>query len=136
MSTPQQSRIPRVLVADDDRDHAEAMAELIRLTCAWDVRTAYGGVQAIHRARTYEPDVLLVDLEMPDLNGFDVARSVRDEPVSVPCVIAVTGNSDLQRQAGQDERFDDALLKPVDGMQVIALLQRYAETHAVRAHDG
>jgi PAS domain S-box-containing protein len=105
----------RILVVDDNRDSAESLATLLRLL-GNDVRTAYEGRQALVVAGSYRPDLVLLDLGLPGLNGYEVARQVRSLPgLADSAIIALTGfgtNEDraLTRLSG----FDDHLVKPVD----------------------
>ena len=65
----------RLLVVDDNRDSADSLAALLRLE-GFEVQTAYGGRQAIETAEQFRPTVLIVDLVMPIVNGFEVARQI------------------------------------------------------------
>jgi CheY-like chemotaxis protein len=113
----------RVLVADDDADTADSLALLLRL---WghDVRAAYEGVEALALAFFYLPDVLLLDVAMPGLDGFRLARLVRSQPrLDGAVLVAVTGYADdAHRQMGLRAGFDHYLVKPVEPAVIVALL--------------
>jgi two-component system, chemotaxis family, CheB/CheR fusion protein len=110
----------RVLVVDDNRDAADTLAALLR-HAGHDVETAYDGVEALANALTFRPDVALLDLGLPILDGYGLAQRLRENFGSSIELIAVTGWSDpgeggLTRDAG----FVHNLVKPVD---VDALLE-------------
>src|SRR5438309_10107199 len=92
----------RVLVADDCRDTTDSTAELISL---WghDARRAYGGADALEAAAEYRPDVVLADLSMTGLDGFELARRVRQLPgLGATLLVAITGHTGggQRRRAG------------------------------------
>ncbi len=113
----------RVLVVDDNVDSAEILAKLLRMS-GHDVRTAYTGPTALEAAVAHLPDVVLLDIGLPGLNGYEVARRLRQDPqLKDVRLVAMTGygqESDLQlaREAG----FDRHLVKPVDFLKVQELL--------------
>jgi PAS domain S-box-containing protein len=105
----------RVLVADDNKDAADALAMLLELA-GHEVRVAHGGRAALSLAQTFRPDVAVLDIGMPELNGYEVAKELRREPWgSRMCLIALTGwGQDDDRQRAKDAGFDRHLTKPVD----------------------
>jgi CheY-like chemotaxis protein len=110
-----------VVVVEDNRDGAETLAHLLRLK-GYVVRVARDGVEGLDAIKELHPDAVLVDIEIPKINGYDLCRSVRGQPWgATTCMLAVTGwgqRSDLamSRAAG----FDLHLIKPVE---VSVLLQ-------------
>jgi CheY-like chemotaxis protein len=113
----------RVLVVDDNADAAE-MLELLLEASGHDYRTAYDGPSAIQAALEYRPDVILLDIGLPGLDGFEVARRLRQQySLSNVVLVAVTGygqESDLSRSL--DAGFDHHLIKPVSFEKVKQLL--------------
>jgi PAS domain S-box-containing protein len=105
----------RVLVADDNKDAADALAMLLELA-GHEVRVAHGGRAALSLAQTFRPDVAVLDIGMPELNGYEVAKELRREPWgSRMYLIALTGwGQDDDRQRAKDAGFDRHLTKPVD----------------------
>jgi PAS domain S-box-containing protein len=105
----------RVLVADDNKDAADALAMLLELA-GHEVRVAHGGRAALSLAQTFRPDVALLDIGMPELNGYEVAKLLRREPWgSRMFLIALTGwGQDEDRQRAKEAGFDRHLTKPVD----------------------
>ncbi|HEY2156262.1 MAG TPA: response regulator [Isosphaeraceae bacterium] len=106
---------PRVLVVDDSADTARAMARLLGVQ-GYDVRVAHDGRAAIDAAREHRPDVILLDIGLPGLNGYEVARAVRRDPgLAGVTLIAISGyGQDHDRRRSADAGFDHHLVKPVD----------------------
>ena len=113
----------RVLVADDNRDAADTLAELLR-TLGADVTVAYDGTQALQRCMEREPEIAVLDIGMPGLDGCDVARALRARPDGARIkLVALTGwgqAADRDRVAAAG--FDHHLLKPVGVPELSALL--------------
>lgn len=105
----------RVMVADDNKDAADSLAMLLELA-GHEVRVARGGRAALSLAQTFRPDVAIIDIGMPDLNGYEVARQLRREPWGAGIsLVALTGwGRDDDRQQASDAGFDRHITKPVD----------------------
>ncbi|MCM3016422.1 response regulator, partial [Bacillus subtilis] len=117
----------RIVVVDDNRDSADTLAVLLQLK-GHAPRVAYNAADALALARDYLPQLMLLDLTMPDIDGFTLLQELRaiDTLRDTTCV-ALSGHaraSDLARteRAG----FDDHLVKPVEMAVLDALLQRVA----------
>jgi PAS domain S-box-containing protein len=113
----------KILVADDNQDAANTLAMLLRLA-GHDVRTAHGGEAALTLADAFQPDVALLDIGMPDLNGYEVARQLRRTDCGKDLrLIALTGwGQDEDKRRARDAGFDHHLTKPVDPQILDALL--------------
>jgi PAS domain S-box-containing protein len=113
----------RVLVADDNRDAADSLAMLLKME-GHDVRVVYDGAKAMEAIRENPPEIALLDIGMPEMSGYDVARTVRQTiPKERLTLIAVTGwgqKHDVTRAL--DAGFDCHFTKPIDPMSVAALL--------------
>ncbi|HKP38936.1 MAG TPA: response regulator [Pyrinomonadaceae bacterium] len=108
-------KAPTILVAEDSADSLEMMRTLLRRK-GYEVLTAEDGPEAVHVAFATIPDLILVDLRLPLLDGFDVTRTLRRHPRlrHVPIVI-LSGHDPAQyRQQALDAGCDDYLLKPID----------------------
>jgi CheY-like chemotaxis protein len=105
----------RVLVVDDNVDAAESMAMLLRL---WghDVRLAHNGPEALKAASENQPDVMVLDIGLPGMNGYEVAGRLREHPAfQKMLVIAVTGyGQDKDRARSREAGIDHHLTKPVE----------------------
>lgn len=112
---PESPERRRVLIADDNRDAAESLALLLELA-GHEVRVAHLGHTALSLAQTFRPDVALLDIGMPDLSGYDVARALRQESWATDLqLIALTGwGQDDDRRRALEAGFDHHLTKPID----------------------
>jgi CheY-like chemotaxis protein len=113
----------KVLVIDDNRDQAESLGKLLSLM-GHDVRLGFDGEEALRLALDFRPDVALLDLGLPKLNGCEVAKRMRSDPrVKDTLLLAQTGwgqDDDLRRT--KEAGFDHHLLKPVDLGRLKAIL--------------
>jgi PAS domain S-box-containing protein len=118
----------RILIVDDNVDAAESLARLLH-RAGNDVVTAHDGRAALQTAASSRPDLMLVDLGMPGMSGYDVARRIRQEPeLAETCLVAVTGWGQPEDWArARDAGFDHHLVKPVDFGTLRSLLNRRAE---------
>ena len=105
----------RVLVVDDNVDAAELLTDALR-ALGHQVETSFDGVRAVAAARASRPDVVLLDLGLPVLDGFEVARQIRALPeLSGVELVAITGyGQEVDRRRTRDAGFADHLVKPVD----------------------
>jgi PAS domain S-box-containing protein len=104
----------RVLVVDDNRDGADSMAEMLALL-GNDVRTAHDGLEAVAEAGRFRPEVILMDVGMPRLNGLDATRRIRGQPWGKDiAIVALTGwGQDRDREQSRRAGCDGHLVKPV-----------------------
>jgi CheY-like chemotaxis protein len=105
----------RILVVDDNVDSAESMALLLRLE-GHDVHTLHAGERVLATVRERRPDVVLLDIGLPGISGYDVARAIREErALDAVRLVAVSGYSrDQDRERAQGAGFDRHLVKPVE----------------------
>lgn len=113
----------RVLVVDDNQDVANATAALLQLR-GFDVEVAYNGRSAIEKAKRLAPDFLILDLTLPDIDGYAVAARLRSEGMADTSLIAVSGQAPIDDQIWRDLNFADYLIKPVDHEALISLISR------------
>ena len=108
---------------DDNADAADGLAEYLR-ACGHDVRTAGGGPDAIGEASRMRPEVVLLDIGMPDMDGHEVARRLRAEFGSRACLlVALTGyGQESDRRLSREAGFDHHLVKPIDVRKLDRLL--------------
>jgi CheY-like chemotaxis protein len=113
----------RILVVDDNVDIADSTAAVLE-TLGHQARVAYNGESALKAAREYRPDVILLDLGMPRMNGYEVAKQLRQLPGQERLVlIALTGwGQEVDRQRTREAGFDSHLVKPVDLQTLIKAL--------------
>ncbi len=115
----------RVLIADDNADAASSLALILQLS-GHDVRTAYDGVEAVKIADVFAPQVALLDIGMPQLNGYDACRRIRQQAGNAATlIIAMTGwGQEADKLRSQQAGFDHHLVKPVEASTVEDLLER------------
>jgi DNA-binding response OmpR family regulator len=138
---PVASRLGKVLIVEDEQD----VAELIRFNLAregYDVRVALNGTEALRQAREFHPEVILLDIMVPQLNGWEVCRRLKQEPETrtVP-VIMVTGRvEEGDKVLGFELGADDYVTKPFSPRELVARVRavlrrgRPAESPAKKAH--
>ncbi len=113
----------RILIADDNRDAADSLAVLLELA-GHDVRVAHSGRSALSLAHTFCPDAAILDIGMPDMNGYDVAHSLRREPWGMRIqLIALTGwGQDADRERAMEAGFDHHVIKPTHPDRLLDLI--------------
>ncbi|HEX4608754.1 MAG TPA: response regulator [Urbifossiella sp.] len=121
----------RVLVVDDDPDAADSTATLLGLA-GFDARTATTGEDALRQAEDVPPDAVFLDLMMPGMDGYEIARRLRERAaVRRPFLVAVSGcvlPEDHRRSA--DAGLDLHLAKPVEPAVLVGVLKRFARVLA------
>jgi signal transduction histidine kinase len=113
----------RILVADDNNDALESLATLLQLS-GHEVYTAANGAVALESAEQHRPEVVLLDIGMPKLDGYEVARRIRSQPWGRRItLVALTGwGQDSDRRRSQEAGFDSHLVKPLDLDKLTELL--------------
>jgi DNA-binding response OmpR family regulator len=121
----------RILIVDDNQDSAESLASLLSIH-GNDVCTAYEGLQALEVAEDYRPEVILLDLGLPGINGFEIAKQMRLSPVLAgTTIVAITGfGTENDRRLSRDAGFDYHLVKPVDFTMLQRLLAQRSKRGA------
>ncbi len=113
----------RIQIVDDNRDAADSLAMMLKIM-GNETRTAYDGQEGVELAAEFKPDVLLFDIGLPKLNGYEACRLIRQQPWGAKIVvIAVTGwGQEEDRQRSHDAGFDHHMVKPVDLSALMTLL--------------
>ena len=119
----------RVLVVDDNRDAAASLAMMLRVM-GNESKTAHDGLEAIEVAASYRPDIMFIDIGMPNLNGYETARKIREQPWGKTMVLAaLTGwGQDDDRRKSEEAGFDYHLVKPAEPSLVEKILTSTAES--------
>lgn len=126
-ATPDTAKAPplRVLIADDNEDAADMLAMILD-SKGHEVRVAHDGLEAISSAQAFNPDVMLLDIGMPELDGHQVAEQIRKVSGESVMLVAITGWSEAgstpESRAEAFTRFDHHLVKPIDLEQLTACL--------------
>lgn len=117
----------RVLIVDDNRDSSDSLAELLKIP-GHEVHTANDGLEAMTEEARFHPDVILLDIGLPELNGYEVARRIREQHKdNGPVIIAMTGwGQEEDRRRSREAGFNAHIVKPVDPKVLSKLLAELA----------
>jgi CheY-like chemotaxis protein len=112
----------RVLIVDDNEDAAESLNILLE-SFELDVRVAHSGPEALAIFAAFQPAFVLLDIGMPGMDGYEVARAIRSGVGPQPVIVAVTGwGQEADRQRAREAGFDHHLVKPVDLDELQAII--------------
>ena len=116
----------RILVVDDNRDAADSLAMLLRLS-GHDTYIAHDGLEAVDQTARLNPDLILLDIGLPKISGFEAARRIRKQANgNRPTLVALTGwGQDTDRQKSREAGFDAHIVKPVDVRVLANLLTEF-----------
>ncbi|HJS09228.1 MAG TPA: response regulator [Pirellulales bacterium] len=123
-SKPAAERKSRILIADDNQPNVELLeAFLAEVDC--DIAVAVDGRDTLEKVSTFQPDLILLDVMMPKLSGFEVCKAVKSDPktkrIMVLMVTALNERGDIER--GVDSGTDDFLSKPVNKVELVKRVQ-------------
>ena len=111
------TRVPghRLLVVDDNRDAADTLALLLKLK-KYEVHVRYGGREAVAAVESLQPDLVFLDIGMPELDGYQTCRLIRQQPTGKPVILlALTGYGQAEdKRRSEEAGFDGHLVKPVN----------------------
>jgi CheY-like chemotaxis protein len=118
---------PRILVADDDQDAVLSLTMLLRDE-GYEVRGVHRGSEVLQAVFNFAPDVVLLDIGMPQMTGYDVARTLRDRYGSArPALIAVTGRAgEFDRRQARAAGFEHHVAKPYEPRALLRLIGELA----------
>src|SRR5258705_2030834 len=112
----------RILVVDDNADAADSLGMLLQVR-GDEVRVAYDGLEALELAGEFNPEVVLLDIGMPKISGYDVARRLREARGDSVFIIAISGwGHEGDRKRARETGFDHHFTKPVDFEALVALI--------------
>ncbi len=124
----QPAQISKVLVVDDNNDAADMLTMMLQMF-GHEAQAAYNGQGGLDMALEYQPDFVLLDIGLPDMNGYEVAQRLRQQPQTRDMkLIALTGyGQDSDRKRSQEAGFDHHLVKPVEPQKLQDLLETLAK---------
>jgi two-component system OmpR family response regulator len=125
----------RVLVVDDESTLAELMTMALRME-KWDVRTALDGTSAVTTAREFRPDAVVLDVMLPDFDGFEVLRRMRAEQPNLPVLFLTARDAVEDRIAGLTAGGDDYVTKPFSLEEVVLRLRALMRRTGVTEEDA
>ena len=111
-----------MLVVEDDQEIAQVLLRSLRME-GYEARASYDGEAALADAREFSPDLVILDLGLPKLDGIDVARSLRSDGGDVPILMLTARDAVDARVAGLDAGADDYLVKPFERQELLARLR-------------
>lgn len=113
----------RILVVDDSKDGADSLSMVLQMLGA-EARVAYDGKSALELVRTFTPNIVLLDIGMPDMDGHEVARQIRADAANASIrLIALTGwGTELERRRSEEAGIDEHWVKPVEPDRLRSLL--------------
>jgi CheY-like chemotaxis protein len=115
-------QLSRILVVDDNADTVRGMCRLLKLL-GHSVHAVYDGPSALEAAREYHPQFVLLDIGLPGMDGYEVARKLRQEGNCQASIIAISGyGQEEDRRRSRDAGIDYHLVKPIDHNQLFELL--------------
>jgi DNA-binding response OmpR family regulator len=119
-----------VLVVEDDREINQLVGAYAEI-CGFDYRPALDGRTAIEETRRHPPDAVILDLMLPDVDGFEVCLQLRKQPAThdIPIIILSALSGEKERQRGRECGADEYLTKPFDPDQLIRTLKAHANHH-------
>ena len=124
-------RPPRVLVVEDDDAIAQVLQRSLRME-GYDVRVAGDGIAALDQAHAFLPDLVILDLGLPRLDGIEVAKTLRRSEDEVPILILTARDALESRVQGLDSGADDYLVKPFERQELLARMRALLRRHPPR----
>ncbi len=113
-----------ILVVDDEKDVLKGLKDFL-LSEHFEVVTAMLGKDGIQKARQEKPDLILLDLRLPDIDGYDVCRELRSDPTtsSIPILMVSTRSKDMEKVIGLEVGADDYITKPYSPIELLARIR-------------
>lgn len=116
----------KIIVADDNDDAASTLSIILKYN-GYDAHAVAEPHSALALAKELVPQVMLIDIEMPGMNGYELAQAVREDPrMERSMLVAITGyGGDHHRSKAMEAGFDHHLLKPVDTEEIVSLIEKF-----------
>ncbi|HYW37553.1 MAG TPA: response regulator [Terriglobales bacterium] len=117
----------KILVVDDSRTALMMEREILEKSTKYQCVTATDGREAVEKAQQEHPDLVLMDVVMPRMNGFEACKMMRQQPSTreIPIVLVTTRGEESYMEAGFQSGCNDYITKPIDGAELVALVQSY-----------
>ncbi|HRW19345.1 MAG TPA: response regulator transcription factor [Dermatophilaceae bacterium] len=125
---------PRVLVVDDEHNLTELLSMALRYE-GWEVKSAASGMAAVRAAREFEPDAVALDMMLPDMDGLEVLRKMREHDERIPVLFLTARDAVEDRIAGLTAGGDDYVTKPFSLEEVVARLRALMRRTVMVAHE-
>src|SRR2546422_6333040 len=117
----------KILVVEDEADAVELITYILR-TAGFDVIPATNGQEGLNQARACSPSVIVLDVMLPEIDGFEVCRLLRGDPLTadVPIIFLTALSSELSRVVGLESGADDYLIKPFSPRELVSRVSKLA----------
>ena len=117
----------KVLVVDDSKTALMIEREILEKGTPYQCVTAADGQEAVEKAKQERPDLILMDVVMPRMNGFEACKAMRQQQTTrdIPIVLVTTRGEETYMEAGFQSGCNDYITKPINGAELVALLQSY-----------
>jgi len=117
----------KVLVVDDSKTALMIEREILEKGTPYQCVTAADGQEAVEKAKQERPDLILMDVVMPRMNGFEACKAMRQQQTTrdIPIVLVTTRGEENYMEAGFQSGCNDYITKPINGAELVALLQSY-----------
>ena len=127
--------MPTILVVDDEPNIVE-LNKLYLENAGYRVLTAYDGKSALQMIRTERPDLVVLDLMLPELDGFEVCRSVRQSNADLPIIMLTARDDDIDKIVGLELGADDYMTKPFNPRELVARIKAVLRRSIRPARSG
>lgn len=118
------SQMIKILVVDDEPDVVEVISVGLRLSAPdWEVLSAEDGTTALEIFRQADPDLIILDMNMPGMSGLEVCRTIRRESVEVPIIFLTVRDEEIEKVRGLEAGADDYLTKPFSPLELMARIR-------------
>ncbi|MFB0506448.1 MAG: response regulator transcription factor [Thermodesulfobacteriota bacterium] len=121
--------MPKILIVDDDPDLVEAVTMILE-SKEYDVIAAYGGIEGLEKAKTEEPDLIVLDVMMPDKDGYAVCKELKGDPqyskipiLLLTAVVSKISTTRYTQQMGLETEADDYIDKPVEPAELVKRIE-------------
>ena len=121
--------MPKILIVDDDPDLVEAVTMILE-SKDYDVIAAYGGIEGLEKAKTEEPDLIVLDVMMPDKDGYVVCKELKADPqygkipiLLLTAVVSKISTTRYTQQMGLETEADDYIDKPVEPAELVKRIE-------------
>jgi CheY-like chemotaxis protein len=117
----------KILVVDDSKTALMMEREILERRTKYQCITAADGLEAVEKAQRERPDLILMDVVMPRMNGFEACKKMRQQAGTreIPIVLVTTRGEESYMEAGFQSGCNDYITKPVNGTELVALIQSY-----------
>jgi PleD family two-component response regulator len=117
----------KILVVDDSKTALMMEREILERRTSYQCVTASDGREAVEKAQQERPDLILMDVVMPNMNGFEACKMMRQQASTreIPIVLVTTRGEESYMEAGFQSGCNDYITKPIDSAELVALLQSY-----------